>query len=126
MKGYDAAATTTNAASNIHKSRQPTVAILSPKPAKQRRPAHNVCLAFADELMARDSASLIVGKHEFETNETTKRYARTNGENSREGSRLGAYDDVVMMSGRSQHVNSGEPRVYIVENSSQEDDLDAG
>ena len=121
MKGYEAAATTTNAA-----SRRPTVAIHSPKAAKQRRPAHKVRLAFADELMARDSTSVIVGKHEFEPNETTKRYARTNGENSREGSRLGAHDDVVIVGDNSQNVNCVEPRVYIVENSSQEDDLDAG
>ena len=125
MKGYEAAATTTNTA-----SRRPTVAIHSPKAAKQRRPAHKVRLAFADELMARDSTeksgSVIVGKHEFEPNETTKRYARTNGENSREGSRLGAHDDVVIVGDNSQNVNCVEPRVCIVENSSQEDDLDAG
>jgi len=83
-------------------------------------------MAYADELPARESASVIRGKHEFETTETTKRYARTNGENSRDGSRLGAHDDIVIVSDGSRNVNCREPRVYIVENSSQAEDLGAG
>ena len=124
MKGYEVDAPMTNAA-----SRRPTVAIReihSPKAGKQRRPAQKVRLAHADELIARESASVIVGKRELATNETTKRYARTNGENSREGSRLGAHDDLVVLSDGSRNVDCGAPRVRIVENSSQEEDHDAG
>jgi hypothetical protein len=124
---YKASAMLVNSHDNTD-SVLPTIS--SPKPAKQRRPAHQVRLAYADELITREllveSASVMVGKHEFERNEKTKRYARTNGENSREGSQLGTYDDMVIVTASSRNVNCREPRVHIVENPSQEEDLDAG
>ena len=112
MERYEAdAAGVTNMASS-----RPEVRIHSPKPTKRKQ------IALKDKLkltITRESHSVMAKHHQTAKNHSFGKYAKTNGDNSRDGSRLQTYNDVIAK-GKEQAINLMESSVNIVENRSQD------